>query len=139
MSTESNKTVVRRVFDEVFNQGNVAVIDEIFAAGYVDHSAPPGFPPGLESLKLSVTVFRTAFPDLQIRVEDLIAEGDKVVARLTYQGTHLGDFMGIPPSRKQLTEAGIAIDTVKDGRIVEHWVVRDDLGLLQQLGMIPNM
>ncbi len=139
MGTESNKAVVLRVFDEIFNQGDVSVVEEIFSADYVDHSAPPGFPPGLGSLKQSVMLFRRAFPDLHIQIEDLIAEGDKVVARLTYQGTHLGDFMGIPPSGKKLSESGIAIDALKDGKIVEHWVVRDDLGLLQQLGVIPGM
>jgi len=137
MGIESNKAVVRRVFDEVFNQGKLEVVEEIYAADYVDHSAPPGFPPGLGSLKQSVALFRTAFPDLKITIEDMLAEGDKVAVRLTYHGTHLGEFMGIPPTGKSLSEAGIAVDLLKDGKIVEHWVLRDDMSLMQQLGMIP--
>ena len=139
MSTQENKAVVRRIFDDIYNQGNLAAVDEIFAADYVDHSAPPGFPSGLDSFKQSFGMFRAAFPDIHVAVEDVIADGDKVVVRLTFSGTHTGALMGIPPTGKFVTITGIAIDRIKNGKVVEHWVNRDDLGMLQQLGVIPAM
>jgi predicted ester cyclase len=83
--------------------------------------------------------FRAAFPDIHVAVEDVIANGDKVVVRLTFSGTHTGPLMGMPPTGKFVTITGIAIDRIQNGKIVEHWVNRDDLGMLQQLGMIPAM
>jgi predicted ester cyclase len=139
MSTQANEAIVRRIFDDIYNQGNLAAVDEIFAANYVDHSAPPGFPAGLESFKQSFGMFRAAFPDIHVAVEDEIAVGDKVVVRLTFNGTHTGPLMGMPPTNKFVSITGIAIDRVENGKVVEHWVNRDDLGMLQQLGMIPAM
>ena len=139
MSTQANEAVVRRIFDDIYNRGNLAAVDEIFAADYVDHSAPPGFPAGLESFKQSFSMFRAAFPDIHVAVEDVIAAGDKVVVRLTFSGTHSGPLMGMPPTGKFVTITGIAIDRLSGGKVVEHWVNRDDLGMLQQLGAIPAM
>lgn len=136
---EPNVAIVRRVFDELFNEGHVEVVDQIYAANHADHSAPPGFPPGVDAVKNSLKLFRAAFPDLRVTVEDIVSEDDKVAVRLTFRGTHGGEFMGIPPTGKTLTIAAIAIDRVSDGKITEHWVVRDDLGMLQQLGVIPAL
>lgn len=137
MSIEQNKAIVQRVFDDIYNRGQLDAVEQVFAANYVDHSAPPGFPSGLDAFKQAFVMFRAPFPDLYITVEDLIAEGDKVAARLTFRGTHEGTLMGIPPTYKDLAIAGIAIDRLEDSKIVEHWVTRYDLGMMQQLGMIP--
>ena len=135
VAAEENKALVRRLFEEVWNQGNLDVIDEIFAADYVGHM--PGSPDihGPEAGKQFVTMFRTAFPDIKFTVEDQIAEGDKGVTRWTYTATHKGEWMGIPPSGVQVALTGISIDRFAGGKIVESWDNLDDLGLFQQLGM----
>ena len=139
MSAEKNKAIVRRYTEEVWNQGNLAVVDEIFAADFVGHQ--PGSPDihGPESLKQFVAMRRTAWPDLKFTVEDQIAEGDKVATRWTWSGTHEGDLMGIPPTGLQATATGIGIHRIAGGKIVEQWVNRDTLGILQQLGVIPRL
>ena len=139
MSTEENKALVRRVF-EAFNNQNLAVVEELVAPDYVWHGAlPPGISPDLAGWRQGRIAFLTAFPDLHVVVEDLIAEGDKVVARLTLRGTHQGDFFGIPPTGKQLSWTGIEIDRIEHGKYVESWLNTDDLGMMQQLGVIPQM
>jgi len=137
MSTEANKASMRRFYDEVFNKKNKAAIDEFIDPNQVDHDAPPGTPGGLKGAKQTITMYLTAFPDLHFTVEDLIAEGDKVVARLTVRGTHQGIFMGIPPTGKKATSTAIDINRLAGGKSVEHWLKMDSLGLLQQLGVIP--
>ena len=137
MSTEDNKAVVRRFYEEVMNQKKRAVLDEVFDLNVVDHFAPPGTPGGLEGARQTLGMFLTAFPDLHFTVEDLIAEGDKVVARATLSGTQQGAFMGIPPTGKHVTMTGIDINRFVGGKSVEHWVEMDTLGLMQQLGVIP--
>ena len=137
MSTEANKASMRRFYDEVFNKKNKAAIDEFIDPNQVDHDAPPGTPGGLKGAKQTITMYLTAFPDLHFTVEDLIAEGDKVVARLTVRGTHQGIFMGIPPTGKKATSTAIDINRIVGGKSVEHWLKMDSLGLLQQLGVIP--
>jgi steroid delta-isomerase-like uncharacterized protein len=137
MSVEENKALMRRIF-EVFNTGNMAVADEVIAADVVDHQAPPGIAPGRAGFKQLITVFRNAFPDIQMTIVDLIADGDKVVARSTMRGTHRGEFMGIPPTGKQFTATSIDIVRFAGGKGVEHWGNSDDLGMLQQLGVIPT-
>ncbi len=137
MSAEQNKTVSRRVIEDCFNHGNLALADDIYAADYVNHNAPPGFPKGPEGFKQEATMYRSAFPDIHITIEDQIAEGDKVVTRWSARGTHQGELMGIPPTNKKATVTGIAIDRLASGKIVEHWEVFDQLGLMQQLGVVP--
>ncbi len=132
MSVEEHKVLVRRFFDEIVNGGNLAVVDEIFA---------PTFPAGLEGVKATASMWRTAFPDLQLTIEDLIADGDHVVARLTIRGTHRGALTSrmlgtIAPTGRQATWTGIDIFRIAGGRIVERWNERDLVGLLQQLGVI---
>src|SRR5919202_3402005 len=115
MSTEENKALILR-WPEEDKKRNLAGIEETCAPDYVWHDAPPGTPPGLAGAVQVFTAIWTAFPDLHTTVEDLIAEGDKVARRLTSRGTHQGEFMGIPPTGKQVSVTGIAIDRIKDGK-----------------------
>lgn len=135
--SEENKALARRVIEGCFNQGNLALADELFAPDYVDHDAPPGFPAGVEGFKQQVTMYRTAFPDVHITIEDQVTEGDKIVTRWSARGTHQGELMGIPPTNKEVTVTGIAIDRIDRGKIVEHWEIFDQLGMMQQLGVVP--
>jgi len=137
MSTEDNKAHVRRGFEAV-NQKNLAVFDELLTPDVVFHSASTTMQ-GLEAYKQVLSVYVTAFPDLQFTIEDVIAEGDTVVVRYTTRGTHQGNFRGIPPTGKQVSGTGMFIDRLVNGKAVEQWINGDDLGLLQQLGVIPSM
>ena len=134
--SEQNKAAMRRLVDEIMNKGNLAVVDELISADAVDHSLMPGQEPGPEGFKKLVTMFRSAFPDLQVTVEDMIAEGDKVVARVTTRGTHKGEFMGIPPTGKPVTVPEIHIVRIAGGKMVEPWGIEDNMAMMQQLGVI---
>ncbi len=136
MSTEENKALSRRLIEEVWNQGNLAVIDELTAPNYVDHD-PTRPIHGPEGMKQFVSMYLTAYPDTHFTIEDQIAEGDRVVTRWTARGTHKGPLMGIPPTGKQVTVAGISIDRVVNGKLVEDWSSYDALGMMQQLGVVP--
>ncbi len=137
MSVEENKAIELRFFEEVVNKGNLAVIDELVAANFVDHSAPPGIASDREGYKQFFAMTHSAFPDFHSTLEDMFAEGDKVVLRFTARGTHKGEWMGIAPTGKQVTRPGIAIHRITGGKIVEDWVSMDMLGALQQLGVVP--
>lgn len=134
MSTEQNKALYRRYIEEVFNQGQLATLDEVLAPDYVYRDAPPGTPPGAAAIKQVVTMFHAAFPDFRIELEELVAEGDKVCARATSRGTHSGPMFGIAPTGRKITMHGFTMVRVADGRIQESWVTNDVLGLLAQLG-----
>jgi steroid delta-isomerase-like uncharacterized protein len=136
MSAEENKAVVRRWVEEAYNKGNVAVADAIYAPDYVLHdlTAPVRGP---EALKQFATMYRTAFPDLRITLEDMIAEGDTVVWRYTARGTQHGELTGLPPTGKPVTVTGIVISRFAGGRWAEDWHSQDTLGMLQQLGAFP--
>jgi steroid delta-isomerase-like uncharacterized protein len=137
MSTEDNKAHVRRGFEAV-NQKNLAVFDELLTPDVVFHTASTTMQ-GLEAYKQFLSMYMTAFPDLHFTIEDMIAEGDTVVARFTTRGTHQGNLMGIPPTGKQVSGTGMFIDRIVNGKAVEQWFNTDDLGLLQQLGVVPTM
>jgi steroid delta-isomerase-like uncharacterized protein len=138
MSIEENKAIVSRATEEIFNKNNLAVVDELYATNFVSHGSDiPGVTPDREGYKQFVTMSRTALPDFHTTIEDMIAEGDKVVQRFTARGTHKGEFMGIPPTGKQVTITGIAIDRIAGGKIVENWVNIDMLGMMVQLGVVP--
>lgn len=141
MSSDENKVFMRRFYEEVFNQRNLAAIDDFVAANFVNHSASQlGMTGGdLEHVKQFVSMAMQAFPDLHYTVEDLLAEGDKIVARITISGTQQGAFMGIPATGKHATISDIEIFRIKGGKAVENWVQADYLSLLQQLGAIPAM
>src|SRR3954452_9207191 len=109
MSAEENKAVVRHWIEEAWNRGNLAVIDDLTAPDFVDHHLPPGVPPNAEGHKTWVQMARAGFPDIHLTIDDMIAEGDKVVARMTVSGTQTGEFMGVPPTGKAIHVAGIGI------------------------------
>jgi steroid delta-isomerase-like uncharacterized protein len=139
MSTEENKALVRREYEQGVNQGDSGARTDVLASNYVGHF--PGVPPiqGLEAFKQFTSVFFTAFPDLHTTIEDLIAEGDKVAVRQTWRGTHTGTFQGIPPTGKQVTFTSLEVYRVAGGKLAEEWVELDMLGLLQQLGVTPSV
>jgi predicted ester cyclase len=118
--------------------GNSAVVDELFVTDYVNHSIPPGQPQGLAGQKQFIATFRTAFPDVQFTIEDMIAEGDKAVGRVTFRGTHTGELGGIQPTGKKVIVEGIDIIRFANGKAVENWYSGDMLGLMQQLGVISG-
>ncbi len=140
MSTEDNKAKERRLFEEGLDQGKVAVFDELCAPNYIYHD--PDLPEvrTLEDFKRYVTEARSEFPDLHMTIEDMIAEGDKVVTRWMWRGTNTGDLvtpMHIPATGKRVTVTGITIGRFAGGKKVEAWTQSDNLGLNQQLGLIP--
>jgi steroid delta-isomerase-like uncharacterized protein len=137
MSIEANKTLIRRFNDEVWDKGHLAVVEEVFASDWVWHSPPPGMPPNRESLRQMAAGFRAAFSDIHSTVDDQIAEADRVAWRWTFQASHTGEFMGIPPTSKQVRFTGTSVDRIADGKFVERWDSADMLGFLQQLGAIP--
>ena len=137
MSTEENKDVVRRMFEES-SKGKEAAMEELCAPDYVWHGPGVFGDMDLAGCKQGLTALWTAFPDMHVVEEDVIAEGDKVAYRGTMRGTHQRDFMGIPPTGKQVSCTVIRIDRIEDGKFVESWVNKDDLGLMQQLGAIPQ-
>lgn len=136
MTEEKYKALNRRFVEEVVNQGNFDAIDELIDPGVVDHAVPPGFPTGREGTKQFVSMTRSAFPDLHLTIEDMIAEGDKVVERGTWNGTHEGEFMGIPATGRRVTVSQVDITRVADGRMVEHWGQLDTLELMRHLGVV---
>jgi steroid delta-isomerase-like uncharacterized protein len=143
MSAEENKAMARRYWDEGWNTGNVAMFDEIFAPDIIFH---PDWGPaarGIESHKQGPTIWRTAFPDFHATIEDIFAEGDKVVVRWTVRGTHRGNLelgsmgMTVPPTGKHISFAGMDIFHFRGGKSVELWRNWDRAGLYQQLGVVP--
>jgi steroid delta-isomerase-like uncharacterized protein len=132
MSAEDNKALARRGFEETMNQRNLAVLDELHVPDFVFHAASRTIQ-GREPFKQFISMFLTAFPDLHVTIEDMIGEGDRVVVRFTYRGTHKGDLMGIPPTGKQVAVTGISIMRVANGKFLEEWINTD---LMQQLGVV---
>ena len=136
--SEENKALERRMYEEIFNKKNMAAIEQFYATDWVCRPWPPGMPPGLEGMKQGMKLENKAFPDMQAKLEDMIAEGDKIACRWTATGTHKGEFMGIPATNKQVTVTGIHIDRIADGKIVETWNYSDMMEVMQQLGMKPR-
>ena len=138
MATEQNKTVIRRYYEELWNKGNLGLASDIFAADAVRHDPNTAAPTRVaEAIAPYVAMNRTAFPDLHFTIDDLMVDGDKVVARWTFRGTHNGEYMGVPASGKQVVMGGIGIYRVAGGKITDLWVVSDDLTLMQQIGAFP--
>jgi len=135
MSVEKNKALVRRLV-EALNTRSWGVLDEVMAPDYVDHYALPSQKPGREGYEEAFISATNAFPDLQFTIEDMIAEGDKVVARMTFSGTHRGEVMGIAPTNKRVTYTHIHIMRIVRGKVVEDWGFGDRLTSLQQLGVV---
>lgn len=139
MSTlqEQNKALVRRIFEEGINQNKQGIFDELIAPSYVNHDIPAPTP-GLDGFKMVIGMFLAAFPDMRVTIEEELAEGNKIITRGYFTGTHKGDFQGIPPTGKQIKVKYIDIWLVENGKLVENWVRLDELGMMQQLGVIPT-
>lgn len=135
MSTETNKAIVRRYFEQVFNEGRRELAEEFLAENIELHGT--GLAPGLEVVKQWLNMFAAAFPDGQMTIEDVVAEGDRVVARNILNGTHQGEMQGIPATGKAVSVPSITIFRLDNGKIAEGWLVSDNLGMMQQLGVIP--
>lgn len=137
MTTEENKAIVRRLLEEGFNACNMAVFDEMLADDFTNHD--PGQPAAVdrEGLKQMWAGLCAAFPDQHTVADDVIAEGDQVVKRATFRGTQTGEFNGLPPTGRPVTNKSISIYRIKDGKVKEIYWGYDNLGVLQQLGVIP--
>ena len=135
--SDQNKAILSRIF-EIMSQGNLADLDEVVAANVIDHNPEPGQAPGLEGVRQALTMWRVAFPDLEMVAEDMIAEGDKVVARLVMRGTNSGEFMGMPSTGKEVSITGVEIARIAGGKTVERWGQFDGLGMMMQLGLMAQ-
>jgi steroid delta-isomerase-like uncharacterized protein len=135
--SEQNKTLARRWFEDLFSRGNLDAANEILSAELVDHLTHED-ERGLEELKHYVGIYRNAFPDIQDIVEDIVAEGDKVVVRWMSSGTHQGEFMGVAPTGRHVTFTGMRLFRITDNKIVESWVNIDERGLQEQLGAVSG-
>jgi steroid delta-isomerase-like uncharacterized protein len=131
------ESFVHGIFDQAFNQGELAIVDELVAVDGVTRTVSWGLPAGRRGLKQLIATFRIAFPDLHCTVEAEIYEGDKFAACWTMRGTHQGPFLGNPPTGRPILVQGIIFARTADGRIVEDWILVDQMGLLQQLGIVP--
>lgn len=135
MSLEDNKAILRRMIEEVWNQRRLEVADELFAPEAVSPGIP--VPPGPEGVKIIAGMFLSAFPDLHMEIDAVIAEGDLVVGRFTETATHRGEFMGVPATGKPVKFTEMGILRIRAGKIVESWYQLDQFGLMQQIGAIP--
>jgi steroid delta-isomerase-like uncharacterized protein len=138
MSAEQNRELIRRFYDEGWTKNNLDVYDELVTDDFNDHQAAPGLPPGREGFKALNVMFRTAFPDLRVDVDNVVAEDDKVGCRWRSTGTHQGELFGIPPTGKKVDVTATVFYRVENGRLAEGWIARDDVGLMRQLGVIPS-
>lgn len=139
MSPEQNKAISRRVPIEVFSQGRIQVVDEIFAPDFNEHGTPPaGIPAGRDGVKAVASALRKGFPDLTYRVDLQIAEGDYVAGYVTVSGTHKGEVFGMPATGKRAEWTESHIVKIVNGKITDHWGVLDQLGMLRQLGLAPT-
>jgi len=137
MGTQDNKASARRFVEEGINKGNLASADQYFASDFMDHAAPPGVPSNVEGLKMFFTAFRAAFPDLHYQIDEEIAEGEKVVHRITGHGTMKGDFQGMKATGKHGTWTEMHIVRFVNGKVAEHWANVDQMGMLISLGVMP--
>ncbi len=134
--SEQNKALVRRFLDQVFNNARPDVLEELIADDYTDHSAPPGQAPGAAGARQMYDMFRTAFPDLQVEIHDMVAEGDLVAVRVTFSGTSQGPLMGAPPTGRPVRLASMVFIRLRDSQLVERWEQADMMGLMLQLGVL---
>ncbi|MEU5083600.1 MULTISPECIES: ester cyclase [Streptomyces] len=135
VSTEQNKAIIRRVFDEFVNQGDFSVVDEIYRPDIIDHEGLPGAPEGVEGVKYTIAGLRTAFPDLKVVIEDMSADGDHVVIHNTWHGTHLGELLGMEPTGRTIESTGIVVWRLDEGLIAERWAIGVASNMFAQLGM----
>ena len=137
MSTAQGKSIIYRVLDEAFNQGNLAILDELVAPKSISHHLSWGTPTNRIGLKQLIAMFRTAFPDLNCTVQDEIIQGDKVAAHWTMRGTHKGLFLGNSPTSKSISVRGLIYARIENDQVIENYILIDQMGILQQLGLVP--
>ena len=135
--SQENRAILDRLNAEVLRQANLDAVDELMSDDFVEHDPPPGMAGDRQGFKDFVAGIHQAFADQLHTVHDQIADGDRVVERWTMSATHVGDWLGIPPTHKRITVSGMDISRLENGRIAEHWTQIDVLGMLQQLGAIP--
>jgi len=138
LMSEENKALERRMYEEIFNKKNLDAVEQFYATDWINHNPLPRMAPGIEGMKQQHAMINAAFPDMQVKLEDIVAEGDKVACLWTAIATHKGEFMGMPATGKQVTMKGIHIDRIADGKIAQTWGLSDVLGLMQQLGIGPS-
>ena len=138
MSTETNKAIIARMAEQLWNEGRVDLVEEFFAENYVEHVAGQPDRTGPELIQQAVTDTRSAYPDFRLSIDDFVAEGDLVAARWSMSGTHEGDLYGIPPTGKKVSQTGTTFYRLENGRIAEIWFLADMMGLMQQLGVVPT-
>jgi steroid delta-isomerase-like uncharacterized protein len=138
MAIEDNKMVMNYFIDEVINNKNFEAANDLVAENFVEEIPFPGQEPGREGLKFALQSMFAGFPDMTWTVQEQIAEGEKVVTRFTWTGTHKGDFMGIPATNKTVEVWGVVIDVVRNGLFAESRIIMDTMSLLQQLGVMPQ-
>ena len=132
-----NTDLAHRFYEDVMVGGDLGALDEILTSDFVDHEeGPPGTPEGIDGVKAFVSMFREAFPDIQVSIEDVMEDGDRVAVRATMTGTHDGELMGVPPSGNRVRLEMIDIVRIEDGRCAEHWGAADNLSLMQQIGAV---
>lgn len=138
MTTTDNKAIVSRFVEAAQTRHDLSAIDEMMSVDFVDHSVPPGLPPDREGVKIQFAMFFDALPDMHAVIHEQIAEGDKVMTRKSLCGTHQGALFGVPPTHKPISIEVIDILRVRDGKITDHWNLVDQLGLMRQLGIVPQ-
>lgn len=136
MTSEQNKAIPRQLF-QAMETNDQGALKEVFAPNLKAHHYGSPDPLSREELLQALTMYAAAFTDQKYTVKDQLAEGDRVTTRTTWEGTHSGEFMGLPPTGKRISASGIAISRIENGRIVERWIEIDQLGMLQQLGLVP--
>jgi steroid delta-isomerase-like uncharacterized protein len=137
MPVDQNVSLVKREFDEMWNNHNLDLADELFSPEFKRYDpGTAGLPDGLQGVKALMAAYLAAFPDLYFMIEDIFGAADKVALRWTAYGTHIGELMGIAPTGKQIVINGIDLSRIKDGKIVEIWTSWDNLGLMRQLGIL---
>ena len=132
-ATAANKAVARRVLEEIFPANDLQALREVIDEDFVNHEAPAGTPPGLGAITMFMSILNEAFSDQRWDIQDVLAEGDKVVIRCTHAGTHTGTFLGVPATGRRFAYRQMHIIRLRNGKGVEHWAVRDDASLMQQL------
>ncbi len=137
MSVEENKALLRRGWEEILNKGNINALDQFYAENFVDHNAFPGIPSGIEGMRQTYNIIFSAFTNIHVIIDDMVAEEDKIVVRVTANGIHTGEFMGTPATGKRISIMEIRIYRIAGGKIVEHWGLMDTASLMQQLGSAP--
>jgi steroid delta-isomerase-like uncharacterized protein len=138
MTPAENKTVVNRFVEEVINQGRLEQADELVVANFVELDPLPGQQPGRDGLKEVIGQLRTAFPNIHWVLSEQVAEGEKVVSRFTWSGTHRGTFLGVPATGKSINVKGVVIDRIVEGKMVDSRILMDGLSMMQQLGALPG-